>query len=101
MGETLAGALAAASSFLGALPTSPDHRAAGAEAARLMLASEWGAAHGPEASECRSCPVCRLMAAARAVAPEVVDAIGDALDAIVAAMGEQFESTEERSSTWD
>jgi len=41
------------------------------------------------------------MTAARAVAPEVVDAIGDALDAIVAAMGEQFESTEERSSTWD
>ena len=100
-GETVAGGLAAVAAFLGALPSTPDHRAAGAAAARLMLASDWGAGHQSEASECRSCPVCRLLAAARTVAPDVVDAIEEALDALVAAIAEEFEPTEERSTTWD
>ena len=97
----MAGGLAAVAAFLGALPSTPDHRAAGAAAARLMLASGWGADHQPEASECRSCPVCRLLAAVRTVAPEVVDAIGEALDALVEAMASELEPTEERSTTWE
>lgn len=97
----MAGGLAAVAAFLGALPSTPEHRAAGAAAARLMLASDWGADHQSDASGCRSCPVCRLVAAARAVAPEIVDALGEAIDALVAAIAEEFEPTEERSTTWD
>ena len=50
--------------------------------------------------QCRSCPVCQGLALLREVKPEVVDGLGDVLDALAATV-RSFASPPARGSAWD
>ena len=50
--------------------------------------------------QCRSCPVCQGLALLREVKPEVVDGLGDVLDALAATV-RSFSSSPARGSAWD
>jgi hypothetical protein len=93
-------------------PTSEEHKratgTAAQEAARLIEAigewlavragatsggssggswAQWGSEHiATGAPECQLCPLCRLIAAARAVGPEVASHVDDAMQAFAAAL---------------
>ena len=54
--------------------------------------------------ECRSCPVCQGLALLREVRPEVVDGLGDVLDALAATVrsfSSSSSSSPARGSAWD
>lgn len=103
--EVIAGGLGLLAAALGSLrgdPAEESDRAA-TTAARLALVPALPALTGlvgPAADhaagpECRSCPVCRLIAVAREVAPDLVDSVGDALDAVVGVL------RDEAAKAWD
>jgi hypothetical protein len=49
--------------------------------------AQWGSEHiATGAPECQICPLCRLIAAARAVGPEVATHVDDAMQAFAAAL---------------
>lgn len=90
--ESVAGGLALVTSFLSTLsgPASSS-----GDAARFLLSPlvpALGAAEGHLSSdvECRSCPVCRLLAVMRTASPELVDSIGDALDSVIASLRDEL-----------
>lgn len=80
--ETVAGGLALLAAALGSIRAD----AGAADIARQALAPVLPLIADAPSGECRSCPVCRLLALARLVSPESVDGLGDAMDALMAAL---------------
>ena len=104
MAESVAGGLGLVTALLQAVGGDAGHAESGARAVRTMLAPVMPvldtASEHSSSTECRSCPICRLLAIARVASPELVDGLGDALDAVVRALAEQV-GTASEGSTWD
>ncbi|MCX6459633.1 MAG: hypothetical protein NTZ03_04910 [Actinobacteria bacterium] len=100
LGETVAGGLGLLATFLSTVANQRDDAADHAAAARRALAPVVPliVSDHDASAECRSCPVCRLLSMARLVAPEMVDGIGDALDAVMLALREELSRTHDEES---
>jgi len=94
--EMIAGGIGLLAAALGSLRGDAESDRSATAAARLALVPALPAlsAGSPAAAhlageECRSCPVCRLIAVVREVAPELIDSVGDALDAVVGVLRDE------------
>ena len=100
LGETIAGGLGLLANFLSTVANQRGDAAEQAASARQMLTPfvSLVASDHDASTECRSCPVCRLLSMARLVAPEMADSIGDALDAVMIALRDELARTDEEES---
>ena len=103
MTESIAGGLGLVTALLQSVGGDSRDSDTGARAVRTILAAVSPALmsvdHDAATTECRSCPVCRLLALARVASPELVDALGDGLDAILRALTDSVSPSAE-GETW-